>query len=509
MMNNTRPDDGSDDGDDGAFRDFESEIAKMSKDTDAILDSIRQAALPTPPVNKRNKRSLVTLMEMKKKADEAAAAHMSQGEATDTDDDDMTDDGSVPEEVRRTIAAEMERLDTKFENDPAAVTKEIRTVSQQQSLFSPIMADTDDDDMADDGSLPEEVRRTIAHEIDTKSETNPAAATKEIPTASNRVGTASDQHSLFFSIMGSLLVPTRVILVLFVITAVCSAWAPGLSLPPLLYRPSSSSLSTSPASQEDMGKDECTATAAAATSPVVKGITLKIAVDSQGGVADLAASKSDRFTSPASLDRVHRLRREAQAILIGKDTVVFDNPSLTIRRNVMPPPQPPVRVVLDSRLSLLIDRIQDGRMYQLFEDGLATIVYHSMDDIDEESLNLPETVTLVRVPIVADTDPSAPRLDVAAVWQDLQSTHGVDHLMVEGGPMTAQSFLQAGLVDRVILINANGITFSQPVPSAIAADVLQAANLQCVGTFEEEGDTTECWVRTGAAWPTTEISSWP
>ena len=241
--------------------------------------------------------------------------------------------------------------------------------------------------------------------------------------------------------------------------------------------------------------------------PTVTGITLKIAVDSQGGVADLAAVESDRFTSTSSLDRVHRLRRDCQAVLIGRGTVVFDNPSLTVRRNVPPPSQPPLRVILDSRLSLLIDRVEKGRTYKLFEDGLPTIVYHSLDDVDEYSLNLFETITLVQVP--SDKDPKLPYLDVSAVWKDLREYRGVSHLMVEGGPAIARSFLAAGLVDRVIMVRADNVTFRKPIPSGITTKVLEAAGLECVGSFEEDGDTTECWVRSGESWPTPFLSAWP
>lgn len=249
--------------------------------------------------------------------------------------------------------------------------------------------------------------------------------------------------------------------------------------------------------------------AANENSPV-QGITLKIAVDSQGGVVDLGASSSDRFTSAASLDRVHRLRRESQAILIGRGTVAFDNPSLTIRRNVTAPPQPPLRVVLDSRLGLLIERMQAGRMYQLLEDGRPTLIYHALEDVDEETLNMLETTHLVQVPMTSETDSSSkPSLDVTAIWKDLQDHWGVTHLMVEGGPATAQSFLQAGLVDRVIFVKALGIAFREPIPSGITTETLQAANLKCLGSFDEQGDTTECWVRPGDSWPTRELTDWP
>ena len=241
----------------------------------------------------------------------------------------------------------------------------------------------------------------------------------------------------------------------------------------------------------------------------IEGITLKIAVDSQGGVADLAATESDRFTSSASLDRVHRLRRTAQAVLIGRRTVAFDDPSLTIRRNVEAPPRPPLRVVLDSRLDLLIHRVEEGRSYRLFEDGLPTIVYHCLDDVDEESLNLLESVSLVQVPINDIEDPSRPTLDVVAVWQNLQQQWGVTHLMVEGGPAVAHSFLQARLVDRVILVKATRVTFQQPIPSGITPKVLKAANLVCLGSFEDDDDVTECWVRPGKDWPSDALSDWP
>jgi riboflavin biosynthesis pyrimidine reductase len=39
-------------------------------------------------------------------------------------------------------------------------------------------------------------------------------------------------------------------------------------------------------------------------------VTLKIALDANGGAADLADIKLGRFTSPESLDMVHRLRGE-------------------------------------------------------------------------------------------------------------------------------------------------------------------------------------------------------
>jgi riboflavin-specific deaminase-like protein len=237
------------------------------------------------------------------------------------------------------------------------------------------------------------------------------------------------------------------------------------------------------------------------------GITLKIAVDSQGGVADLAAQSSDRFTAPSSLDMVHRLRADSQAVLIGRQTVEFDDPSLTVRRKITLAGSPPMRVVLDTRLSLLIDRSEHGKNYQLFEDGLPTVIYHSVTDVDEESLALLESVELVQLPPVSEDNSW---VSVRDVWRDLQERHGVCHLMVEGGPATARAFLQAGLVDRIVLVRAPGVTFRDPVPSGITEEILeQEFQLELLGTVSSEGDVIECWVRPGDAWPTADLSAWP
>ena len=119
--------------------------------------------------------------------------------------------------------------------------------------------------------------------------------------------------------------------------------------------------------------------ASSAHPPLVQGITLKIALDSTGAAADLAADKSDRFTCSESLDMVHRLRRDSDAVLVGRNTIQVDNPSLTVRRGVMCERQP-LRVVLDPSLKLIV---QDGGDYVVFHDGLQTVVYHSVHDVDE------------------------------------------------------------------------------------------------------------------------------
>lgn len=175
-------------------------------------------------------------------------------------------------------------------------------------------------------------------------------------------------------------------------------------------------------------------------------ITLKLAVDSFGAVDDLSG-KSGRFTSPTSLDAVHRLRRHCDAVLVGVGTVIRDDPSLTVRR--VPCDKQPLRVVVDP----------NGRIpprATLLTDGLPTVILDGLDSLNE---------------------------------------HGIDHLMVEGGPITARHFLDASLVDRAIIFRANNVCFRRPVPSGIDDAALRKAGLSLRSRRHWDGDDVEMWTK--------------
>lgn len=243
--------------------------------------------------------------------------------------------------------------------------------------------------------------------------------------------------------------------------------------------------------------------------PNVTGVTLKMAFDSSPvwGVADLSETKSERFTSPDSLDMVHRLRRESSAVLVGRGTVEFDDCSLTVRRvELGEGKNQPVRVVLDPSLSLV------GGDYTLLKDGLPTIIYYLQTEDTDETLKATtksDSVTLVRLrpSDVADDDGGRSSISPSEVVRDL-ADRGLHHIMVEGGPATARAFLDAGVVDRAILVRAP-IEFEIPVPALIDEHTLRSAGLNMIGTAAMGGDNVEYWTRDGLPWPNAELYLWP
>ncbi len=209
-------------------------------------------------------------------------------------------------------------------------------------------------------------------------------------------------------------------------------------------------------------------------------VTLKVAMDRDGNVDDLA-SESHRFTSEASLDAVHHLRKEVDAIIIGVGTVQRDDPALTIRR--VESDTQPLRVVLDRTLRIP----QDSR---LLNDEHETLVLHSHGDESEWSQRMAPD----------DDDFISPE----AVLKML-GDRGFQEVLLEGGPTTAQHFLSAGLVDRVLLISTDS-QFKQGVPFGISNEDLRANDMEVVNEFDWDGDKVCCWSKKDLGWPT---SSWP
>ena len=182
-------------------------------------------------------------------------------------------------------------------------------------------------------------------------------------------------------------------------------------------------------------------------------VCVKLAVDSNGSVDD-RSEDAGRFTSEGCLDKVHELRRECDGILVGVDTVIRDNPSLTIRR--VETDKQPLRIVIDPN-----QRTPESA--NLLNDGFETLV------MGEEFRSLPALLNLL-----GDKE--------------------LQRLMVEGGPTTIGHFLDQGLVDEFYLVQSSQ-THKQPIPSNIDSKRLMDSGLKQVSTEQWGDETVSIWNR--------------
>ncbi|HEX4183132.1 MAG TPA: bifunctional diaminohydroxyphosphoribosylaminopyrimidine deaminase/5-amino-6-(5-phosphoribosylamino)uracil reductase RibD [Caulobacteraceae bacterium] len=165
---------------------------------------------------------------------------------------------------------------------------------------------------------------------------------------------------------------------------------------------------------------------------MTRRITLKLATSLDGRIAT-ASGESRWITCPEARQAVHQLRAEHQAVLVGVDTVIADDPALTVRLDDYSGGQPR-RIVLDSR-----QRIPLSSTLVATAKTVPTIL------ITTHPSNKRLTDAGVIVLQVGEWDG---RVDLAAAMNALEGV-GVETVLVEGGGQIATSFLSAGLIDAI------------------------------------------------------------
>ena len=188
-------------------------------------------------------------------------------------------------------------------------------------------------------------------------------------------------------------------------------------------------------------------------------VILKLAVSQDDCIAG-PDHRRVAITGPMAQDRVHLLRAQCDAILIGIGTALADDPLLTCRLPGMAD-RSPRRIVLDSFLRLP----PTGRLAKSARETEAWVLASPSAEAARATLLGAEGVHVVRS-AAADG-----QLQLDAVLREL-SRRGVTRLMVEGGARVAASLVGAGLVDEVWLlrgpkaIGAGGIPALHGMPLA-------------------------------------------
>jgi diaminohydroxyphosphoribosylaminopyrimidine deaminase/5-amino-6-(5-phosphoribosylamino)uracil reductase len=190
-------------------------------------------------------------------------------------------------------------------------------------------------------------------------------------------------------------------------------------------------------------------------------VTLKLATSLDGRIAT-GAGQSKWITGERAREAVHRLRAEHDAVLIGVETALADDPELTVRLAGYDGRQP-ARVVLDSRQRLS----PQCRLAATARDIPTYVV----------SLSEPDPVlTQAGVRVLKAPAAGEDRPELKIVVQML-ADEGFARLFVEGGGQVAASFLRRGLVDAVewfrapIVIGGEG----RPAVGALAVSGLADA----------------------------------
>jgi diaminohydroxyphosphoribosylaminopyrimidine deaminase/5-amino-6-(5-phosphoribosylamino)uracil reductase len=186
-------------------------------------------------------------------------------------------------------------------------------------------------------------------------------------------------------------------------------------------------------------------------------VALKLAMTLDGRIAT-RSGESQWITGPFARHAVHAFRAQYDAILTTAETVLADNPLLTVRDALVG--NPPVRVILDRHL-----RLANREDFHIFNtDDAPTWVFTARGNY-HPSLEELNGVKVFEVPM------NGVGLDLAEVFKVLYE-EGVTSVFVEGGGRLAASLLKHKLVNRLYAFMAGKLMMDTHALSAVAGSLL-------------------------------------
>ena len=167
-------------------------------------------------------------------------------------------------------------------------------------------------------------------------------------------------------------------------------------------------------------------------------ITLKIAQSLDGRIATRQGS-SRWISSPASLRLAHRWRALHDAVMVGVDTVIADNPSLTVR---LVRGKNPLRLVLDSHLRIPLESriLVDRHVTRTIVVTTDRADPHQRKEVQDRGARV----------LTVQSNPNG-QVDLLAALRRLAG-EGITSILVEGGGKLSTSFVKAWLVDQLLLV---------------------------------------------------------
>lgn len=177
-------------------------------------------------------------------------------------------------------------------------------------------------------------------------------------------------------------------------------------------------------------------------------VTINCAMSADGKIAS-PVRKQIRISSEQDLQRMYQLRHESDAVLVGIETILADDPKLTVKESYVPHPRQPLRVILDSKGRTPVDALALNTVSKTL---ILTTTGHKRT-YDGSHIEVVE----------CETDDEG-FIDVRNALEIL-SRKGVQRLLVEGGGTVIWKFLTSRVVDDLYIYIGSCIIGGKDTPT--------------------------------------------
>lgn len=181
-------------------------------------------------------------------------------------------------------------------------------------------------------------------------------------------------------------------------------------------------------------------------------VILKAAMSLDGKIAT-KTGHSKWISSEESRRYVHELRNRVDAVIVGINTVLYDNPRLTCR---IENGKDPLRIILDSSLKIPLHS-------RILADKNALIA--TTNSCDKSKIRKLEEKGIGVIVVRKDEK----KVDLKELMHEL-ALRSITHVMIEGGSEVAASALKEGIVDKVIYFIAPKIIGGKDTKTPIGGE---------------------------------------
>lgn len=162
-------------------------------------------------------------------------------------------------------------------------------------------------------------------------------------------------------------------------------------------------------------------------------VIINCAMSADGKIAS-PTGKQLRISNEEDIIRMYTLRNSCDAVLVGVETILSDNPKLTVKEDYIENPKNPIRIILDTHCRTKVDALA-------VDDKAKTLIITN----GECDKNYGANVEVVQCDINPDGFINLKKM------LEILYNYGIKKLMVEGGSTVIWNFLKQGFIDDMFV----------------------------------------------------------